>query len=67
MHKRIPIMKTFDDLVVMFATCIMRGVLAAGKGFVYLQMLALTVLVAIVGTVGLAALITLLKYVILGK
>lgn len=60
-------MKTFDDLVVMFATCIMRGVLAVGTGFAYLQMFALAVVFAMVGTVGLAVVITVAKGLMLGK
>jgi hypothetical protein len=60
-------MKTFDDLVVMFATSIMRGVLAVGTGFAYMQMLALAVLVAMVGTVGFAVVVTILKGLVFGK
>lgn len=59
-------MRIFDDLVVLFATSLMRSVMAIGTGFVYLQMFALAVVVAMVGSVGLAVVITIAKGLLLG-
>lgn len=44
-------MKYFDELIVSFATFVLRGVLAVGTGAVYVQYLALLILVSMVGTV----------------
>jgi hypothetical protein len=59
-------MRFFDDLVVMFATCLMRGVMAVGTGFAYAQMLVLAVVVAMIGSVGLAVAVTVVKGLLLG-
>jgi len=58
-------MRFFDDLVVMFATCFMRGVMAIGTGFAYMQMFVLAVVVAMIGSVGLAVAVTVVKGLLL--
>jgi hypothetical protein len=59
--------RTFDDLVIIVATFMMRCVLMAGTAFAYVQMLALCLVCAMAGTVGLAVVITIAKGVILPK
>jgi len=59
-------MRFLDDLVVMFATCLMRGVMAVGTGFAYVQMFVLAVVVAMIGSVGLAVAVTVGKGLLLG-
>lgn len=54
-------------MIVLFATSIIRGVLAIGTGFAYMQMLVLAVLVAMVGTVSFAVIVTLVKSLMMGK
>ena len=50
-------MKYLDDLIVALATYILRGVLAAGTGAVYVQFLALLFLASMFGTVSFSVLL----------
>lgn len=59
--------KTFDDLIVMFATFTMRCALMVGTAVAYMQMLTLFIACAMVGTVGLAVTITVVKTFMLPK
>ncbi len=50
-------MNFLDDLIVAFATYILRGVLAVGAGAVFVQFLALLFLASMFGTVFLSVLL----------
>lgn len=59
-------MKFLDDLIVILALSILRGVMAIGTGLVYVQFFALAFVLAMAGTVTLAVMLAAAKIALLG-
>ena len=59
-------MKFIDDLIVSLALRILRGVMAIGTGLVYVQFFAWGFLLAMVGSVIVAVMLTAAKSALLG-
>lgn len=59
-------MRFIDNMIVTLARCLLRGVMAAGTGLVYVQFFVLALLLAIIGIATLTAIFTVSKNSLLG-
>jgi hypothetical protein len=59
-------MDFINELIVMIATTLLRGVMAIGAGLVYLQFLTLSFVLAMISTVAFAMVLAVAKIALLG-